>query len=139
MTDIQNETANQQNEVEGMDQPLNTDSRIENYQQDNDQNQNQEYLQNNGTPDGKPPNGKSGQKSYTKKDYDLPLKKLAGGKGFKNQMRTGRNASHGYGSSSKRLRGMANVGNSIIHGTGFINIYSNPVVSFGRATSRGVK
>ena len=34
---------------------------------------------------------------------------------------------------------MAGVGNSIIHGTGFINIYSNPVINFGRATSRGVK
>ena len=43
------------------------------------------------------------------------------------------------GGSNKRLRGMAGVGNSIIHGSGFINIYSNPVINFGRATSRGVK
>jgi len=43
------------------------------------------------------------------------------------------------GGSNKRLRGMAGVGNSIIHGAGFINIYSNPVINFGRATSRGVK
>jgi hypothetical protein len=43
------------------------------------------------------------------------------------------------GGSNKRLRGMAGIGNSIIHGAGFINIYSNPVINFGRATSRGVK
>lgn len=48
---------------------------------------------------------------------------------------TGRNQSttinHG------RFRG--GVGSSVLQGAGFINVYSNPVISFDRATSRGVR
>ena len=139
MGDRENETAVEHNTGNNIGGQLNTDSRNEQYPQATDNDLNQNSAAN--TPDGRPPNGKNAFKigqSSQKKDYDLPLKKI--GKGMnKSHSRTGRNQSTTIGGSNKRMRGMAGVGNSIIHGTGFINIYSNPVINFGRATSRGVK
>ena len=74
-----------------------------------------------------------------KHDLDLPIKKLsqhASQSKLRQSVRgTGRNQSttihHG------RFRG--GIGSSILQGAGFINVYSNPVISFDRASSRGVR